>query len=292
MVKNKIVKNIWYPVICKIINFTMLGLLMLKKCQKFKKGCFLYFLVLCPLFCYHKMYSPLEQFKIAPFCINSQNGYFFVSFFIIFTLFSIFDVQLIGCTLPNRYSHVIMLRGLLMKMNMLKLVEHRSLITTLSLFTIFLIFNLGAIFPWIPRIMSHFSWTLGIRLSMSISALIISVLCKGEEIIVSVLPRGVPYWLHLPLTLIEVIGLLARSMALGIRISANIISGHVLLHLLSNFMLNVIFRSQFFLTPFILILLILFYFVEIGVALVQRYVFTLIMSRIVFIVISYWKILL
>ena len=255
-----------------------------KRIKKVKKGIFGNFYILYSLFWYPKMYSPLEQFKIAPFFINTQNGYFFVSFFIILTLFFIFDVSRGVSILPNRYFHVIMLRGILMKINMLKLVEHRSLITTLSLFTIFLIFNLGAIFPWIPRIMSHFSWTLGISLSISISALIISVIRRREEIITSVLPRGVPWWLHLPLTLIEVIGLLARSIALGIRISANMISGHVLLHLLSNFIINVIIRSHFFLSPLILIVLILFYFVEIGVAVVQRYVFTLIISRIVFIV--------
>lgn len=210
-----------------------------------------------------------------------MNGYFFVTFLTLFLIYVIFEIVILGYVVFKRYFCIAIMSGVLLKTNILKLVDHRSLITTLSLFTIFLVFNLRAIFPWVPRITSHFSWTLGISISMSITALIISLLRRREDMVVSVLPRGVPYWLHLPLTLIEVSGLLARSIALGIRISANIISGHVLLHLLSNSIFSVISRSYFFLTPLVFGVLIIFYIVEIGVAMVQRYVFTLIIARIV-----------
>jgi F-type H+-transporting ATPase subunit a len=85
-------------------------------------------------------------------------------------------------------------------------------------------------------------------------------------------PLGCPIVLRPLIVLIELISLLIRPITLRVRISANIIAGHLLIHLLTDFSFFLInlffFRSV--LTIFSLILLNL---LEIGVAIVQPYIF-------------------
>jgi ATP synthase subunit 6 len=71
---------------------------------------------------------------------------------------------------------------------------------------------------------------------------------------------------------IEILSYIIRSFSLAIRLSANIISGHILVHILADFVFvlcNLKIALIFF--PFILLLAI--FVLEIGVACLQAYIF-------------------
>lgn len=73
--------------------------------------------------------------------------------------------------------------------------------------------------------------------------------------------------------IIETVRNIIRPITLSVRLTANIIRGHLLIHLLSS-ILNFGKILFFFRIPFILILLIL----ETAVALIQRFVFVVLMT--------------
>lgn len=60
---------------------------------------------------------------------------------------------------------------------------------------------------------------------------------------------------------------------MGIRLTANIIAGHTLVFIISNFLIK-IFLIKFFIFFMILPLLFAIFFLEIGVSFLQAYVFT------------------
>jgi F0F1-type ATP synthase membrane subunit a len=65
--------------------------------------------------------------------------------------------------------------------------------------------------------------------------------------------------------------------SLAIRLAANILAGHTLVHIIVTFILNVM-KIEFILSLFILIPLFLILTLEFGVAFLQAYVFTVLIS--------------
>lgn len=91
------------------------------------------------------------------------------------------------------------------------------------------------------------------------------------------LPQGTPISLIPMLIIIETISLFIQPMALAVRLTANITAGHLLIHLIGGATLALTSIS----TPTALvtfIILVLLTVLEFAVALIQAYVFTLLVS--------------
>nr|YP_003331404.1 ATP synthase F0 subunit 6 [Aplidium conicum]CAX68853.1 ATPase subunit 6 [Aplidium conicum] len=86
------------------------------------------------------------------------------------------------------------------------------------------------------------------------------------------LPIGTPLALVPLLVWIEVVSVMARPVALGVRLMANIMAGHLLLHLGSSGM-EFLGMKGFLILPIFFCLL----FLEICVAAIQSYVFTMLL---------------
>merc|ERR1712137_1430410 len=85
------------------------------------------------------------------------------------------------------------------------------------------------------------------------------------------IPKNVPAALIPFLMVIELISHIAKAFSLAIRLFANIMSSHILLHILAGFTLKILdFNLILGLIPCILILAIVF--LEIGIAFLQAYV--------------------
>ena len=88
-------------------------------------------------------------------------------------------------------------------------------------------------------------------------------------------PSGCPLNLLPLLVLIEFISYLARNVSLGLRLSANILSGHMLLNILSGFCYNIMTTGFlfFFVGLIPLAFVIAFSGLELGIAFIQAQVF-------------------
>jgi F-type H+-transporting ATPase subunit a len=93
-------------------------------------------------------------------------------------------------------------------------------------------------------------------------------------------PAGTPLALVPLLVLIELVSYLARAVSLGLRLFANIVSGHCLLAILSSFLYKLFTTSLLIfvitLIPFVIFLAILG--LELAVSFIQAYVFTLLIA--------------
>uniref|UniRef100_A0A8C9GQS8 ATP synthase F(0) complex subunit a n=1 Tax=Piliocolobus tephrosceles TaxID=591936 RepID=A0A8C9GQS8_9PRIM len=79
------------------------------------------------------------------------------------------------------------------------------------------------------------------------------------------------------LVVIETISLFIQPVALAARLTANITAGHLLMHLIGNAILA-LSTINFPATSLIFVLLVLLTILEIAVALIQVYVFTLLVN--------------
>nr|BAJ08078.1 ATPase subunit 6 [Calumma parsonii] len=88
------------------------------------------------------------------------------------------------------------------------------------------------------------------------------------------LPEGTPTPLIPALIVIETISLFIRPLALGVRLTANLTAGHLLMQLISMATM----KTSLILFPAMFSTLILLTILEVAVALIQAYVFTLLLS--------------
>ncbi len=90
----------------------------------------------------------------------------------------------------------------------------------------------------------------------------------------SFIPGNVPFWIKPLLTVVEIISFLIRPISLSVRLFANMMAGHILLHIILNVITYVLsFAPILFILPLIFILL-GFFILEIGIAILQAYIFT------------------
>lgn len=94
------------------------------------------------------------------------------------------------------------------------------------------------------------------------------------------MPLGAPILLAPLLVSIELVSYLARPVSLGLRLAANITSGHILLGIIALFIHKMILAGGLLLIASIGAISILLFLsvLELGVALIQAYVFTLLVS--------------
>ena len=87
-------------------------------------------------------------------------------------------------------------------------------------------------------------------------------------------PSGVPVVVALGMVLLEIISYSSRVISLPVRLFANIMAGHVLIKILSYFSL-LLFFSNLILFYFCFFIVFLVFILEIGVSIIQSYIFIL-----------------
>jgi F-type H+-transporting ATPase subunit a len=127
---------------------------------------------------------------------------------------------------------------------------------------------------------SHFTVAFSISFTVVLGSTILGFYKHGLKFFSLFVPSGCPLALLPLLVLIEFISYLARNISLGLRLSANILSGHMLLNILSGFCYNIITAGFFFfflgLVP--LAFIIAFSGLELGIAFIQAQVFVVLTS--------------
>nr|UYB78435.1 ATP synthase F0 subunit 6 [Alectorobius microlophi] len=146
--------------------------------------------------------------------------------------------------------------------------KKKFIILYMILFWFILSNNFMGLFPYIFTSTSHINLTTILAIPSWLALMLYGWINYTNHMFSHLVPNGTPMTLSIFMVLIETISNLIRPITLAVRLSANMISGHLLLCLLSNIM-EMLPNLFFFITPFMIILLIL----EMAVAIIQSYVF-------------------
>nr|AHH34343.1 ATP synthase F0 subunit 6 [Eurema hecabe] len=141
----------------------------------------------------------------------------------------------------------------------------------ISLFSFILFNNFLGLFPYIFTSTGHLTISLTLSLSLWISFMLFGWVNNTQHMFIHMIPQGTPNILMPFMVLIETISNLIRPGTLAIRLTANMIAGHLLLTLLSNTG-NMIPYYLLFILIFIQILLLI---LESAVAIIQSYVISI-----------------
>nr|YP_010722457.1 ATP synthase F0 subunit 6 [Parnassius nomion]WDV10636.1 ATP synthase F0 subunit 6 [Parnassius nomion] len=141
----------------------------------------------------------------------------------------------------------------------------------ISLFTFILFNNFLGLFPYIFTSTSHLTISLSISLSLWISFMLYGWINNYQHMFIHMIPQGTPTILMPFMVLIETISNIIRPSTLAVRLTANMIAGHLLLTLLSSTSSNLSFFMLFILIFMQILLLIL----ESAVAIIQSYVISI-----------------
>lgn len=232
--------------------------------------------------------SPLEQFSIIsliPF--HFGNLYFSItnSTFILFIIFSIF------CFLASlAFSHggfIIPTTIQLFFESLYQFVSNlvfeqigqqgikRFFPLVFVIFTFLLLCNLFGMIPYSFTVTSHFIVTLGLAFSLFIGITIIGFQFHGIHFLSLLLPKGAPLFLAPFLVLLEFISYFFRAISLGVRLGANMMAGHTLVKILAGFSWTLVGGTLTILAFFPFFIVFLLTGLEIGIAIVQAYVFSM-----------------
>ena len=144
-----------------------------------------------------------------------------------------------------------------------------------ALFIFILVNNLIGMVPYSFASTSHFILTFSLSFTVVLGATFLGFQKHGLKFFSLFVPAGCPLGLLPLLVLIEFISYLARNISLGLRLAANILSGHMLLNILSGFAYNIMTSSFIFLFVGLIPLafIIAFSGLELGIAFIQAQVF-------------------
>lgn len=122
---------------------------------------------------------------------------------------------------------------------------------------------------------SHFILTFSISFTVVLGATILGFQKHGLRFFSLFVPAGCPLGLVPLLVIIEFISYLARNVSLGLRLAANVMSGHMLLSILSGFTYNIMSSGFIFFIVGLLPLafIIAFSGLELAIAFIQAQVF-------------------
>nr|QXT60057.1 ATP synthase membrane subunit 6 [Thripsaphis ballii] len=138
----------------------------------------------------------------------------------------------------------------------------------ISLFMFILMNNFLGLFPYIFSSSSHMIFSLTLAMPFWMFFIILSMIKNTKNMIIHLIPMNTPIYLAPLMTLIETTSIIIRPLSLAIRLTANMIAGHLLMTLLnSNSLILIILLIQMFLMIF-----------ELCVTIIQSYVFSILSS--------------
>lgn len=233
-------------------------------------------------------FSPLEQFEvniISPcsfigtiFTITNLNTFLMLATLTIFlaSYLSLYKAELFS------NSYLSMLEGIYDFV--LNIVKQQAGRNGLMFFPIFLwvflfiaVNNFIGLFPLCFTATSHIIVTLTLALGFNVSFLLYGFYLHGLSFLKLFVPNGAPAALLPLIVVIEVVSYLIRSFSLALRLFANLMAGHTLLHILMGFVIAAGSASFLVaLVPYTIVLAV--GLLEMVIAVLQAYVFVVLLS--------------
>nr|AUO29201.1 ATP synthase F0 subunit 6 [Pristurus rupestris rupestris] len=151
------------------------------------------------------------------------------------------------------------------------------MLPTITLIYLLVVINLLGLLPYTFTPSTQLSMDLGLAIPLWLTTITLGISTRPTTSLGHILPLGTPPPLIPVLIIIETASLLIRPLALGIRLTANMTAGHLLLQLVSTATISLysLMPLAACLTTIMLAVLTL---LELAVALIQAYVFTLLFT--------------
>jgi ATP synthase subunit 6 len=236
--------------------------------------------------------SPLEQFQILPivslqyglfdFSITNETVIILLIFFLLLSLiFSLLKEDNTFYLIPNRWQVIV---EIIYKLILSLVVDNirdkqgqKFVPFVFSLFILILSLNLIGLVPYSFTLTSHLIVTLALSLAIFIGINIICIRIHGLHFFALFLPPGTSIALAFLLVPIELISYVFKPVSLSIRLFANMMAGHTLLKVIAGFACTLMANSGIlFLLHYVpLLILIPLFGLELGVALIQSFVFSI-----------------
>jgi len=237
-------------------------------------------------------YSAFEQFEIVRYIelnlggldisITNSTIFLLISFLYFLWLLSFGNIVK-GSIIPSRWQSVIelsyeMVYGVVKENIGLKGRKYFPFI--FSLFMMIVILNLIGIVPYTFSPTSHIAVTFGLSFSIFIGVTLLGFVNYGINYLSMFMPAGSPLALAPFMIVIEIVSHIAKAISLGVRLAANITAGHILFAILSGFVWQMLIAGGIMSlgSIFPMLIVILVTIIEMAVAVIQAYVFSLLTS--------------
>lgn len=235
------------------------------------------------------IYTPLEQFllvSIVPIHFgniylsftNSALYMFFATGLFVFLSYLV--TQNGGLVVPSRWQSLVefiyeFVASLVDEQIGVQGRKYFPLIFTTFVFLLFT--NLIGMIPYSFTATSHMVVTFGLSLSLFIGITIVGFQIHGLHFFSFLLPKGAPLILAPLLVVLELVSYSFRAISLGVRLFANMMAGHTLVKILSGFAWTMLSVGGLLTVASVIPFAIVFALtgLEIGVACLQAYVFTI-----------------
>nr|YP_010531669.1 ATP synthase F0 subunit 6 [Aspidoscelis inornatus]UXX18185.1 ATP synthase F0 subunit 6 [Aspidoscelis inornatus]UXX18198.1 ATP synthase F0 subunit 6 [Aspidoscelis inornatus]UXX18211.1 ATP synthase F0 subunit 6 [Aspidoscelis inornatus]UXX18224.1 ATP synthase F0 subunit 6 [Aspidoscelis inornatus]UXX18237.1 ATP synthase F0 subunit 6 [Aspidoscelis inornatus] len=149
--------------------------------------------------------------------------------------------------------------------------------TLMSLLLMLIILNTMGLFPYTFTPTTQLSMNIALAFPLWLATVLKGLKMNPNTALAHLVPEGAPGLLIPALIIIETISLFIRPIALAVRLTANLTAGHLLIHLISTATM-VLMQIMLPIATLTLTLLFLLTALEIAVAMIQAYVFTLLLS--------------
>nr|YP_010372102.1 ATP synthase F0 subunit 6 [Leucoma salicis]UOX27462.1 ATP synthase F0 subunit 6 [Leucoma salicis] len=141
----------------------------------------------------------------------------------------------------------------------------------ISLFFFIFFNNFLGLFPYIFTSTSHLTMSLSLSMPLWLSFMLYGWIKNTNHMFIHMIPQGTPYILMPFMVIIETISNIIRPGTLAVRLTANMIAGHLLMTLLSSTGTNM----SFYMIIILIFIQIMLMILESAVAIIQSYVITI-----------------
>lgn len=237
-------------------------------------------------------FSPLEQFDIVPFfnirlgvfdfTITNETIVLVIAFlFTLAVFFSLLNKDESFSIFPEKFQIFIeIIYSLILSLISDNIKDTRGQLFFPLVFTLFLFIltlNVIGLIPYSFTLTSHIIVTLALSLAVFIGINIVCVRMHGLHFFALFLPPGTSIALAFLLVPIELISYIFKPISLSIRLFANMMAGHTLLKVIAGFAVTLASASGIvMLLQFVpTIILIPLFGLELAVAFIQSFVFSI-----------------
>ncbi|MDX1486292.1 MAG: F0F1 ATP synthase subunit A [Alphaproteobacteria bacterium] len=227
------------------------------------------------------MASPLQQFEIKPIAPVEVGGVdvsftnsslFMVIVITAITLFLVLGVRK-RALVPGRWQSMAELSYEFIAGLVRDNVGHEGRAYFPFIFTLFMFIlfcNTIGLIPYSFTVTSHIIVTFALAAMVFLGVTVIAIVKHGTKFFSYFLPAGTPIYMAPLLIPIEVLSYLARPVTLSLRLFANMMAGHTMLKVFAGFVIALGLAGVF---P--MAVLIALYVLELIVAVLQAFVFTI-----------------